>query len=330
MKDSILRLKSRLIRTLKLENLLFKFLPNGIYVFNLHRIGDRHSCQFDRNIFSCGVDQFEQFLLLLKASFDVVDVATLSQILDEQQPINKRLAVITFDDGYKDCIDKAAPLLVKYQLPAAFFITTDFVGSERIPWWDEMAFLLRQSTGRIFKSLSTGQDINLQPNTIEKQIAQVIFTSKRDNNHTLVQILDDMREQFPQARAQLAQQSNSLFMNWQDIHQLKDMGMDIGSHAKTHNILARMSTEQQLHELTLSKQVLEQQLNQPIKYLAYPVGRYHCFDQHTLDNAKVAGYSLAFNNEKGKNRFISERYSINRYCFDEGDLSTLKLNCIVW
>ncbi|MDN3652423.1 polysaccharide deacetylase family protein [Thalassotalea ponticola] len=330
MTNVLQRLQTRLIRTLKLEDVLFKRLPNGVYVFNLHRIGDRNASPFDRNIFSCGIEQFETFLQLLKANFTVIDLAALHEKLERKQVINKRLAVITFDDGYKDCVEFAAPLLQRYGLPAAFFVTTDFIASKRIPWWDEMAFLLRQSVGSSYDCICNNKTINLNQSVIEKQITQVLYACKRDKTHTIEQILNSMRTQFPQASKALGNYSAELFMNWQDIKQLISMGMEIGSHAKTHNILARMTGEQQLQELTLSKQILERRLNRSISYLAYPVGRYHCFDKQTLENARKAGYQLAFNNEKGKNQTITEPYSINRYCFDEGDISTLKLNCIVW
>src|SRR5262249_48692534 len=43
---------------------------------------------------------------------------------------------ITFDDGYRDNYDYAAPILREYNLPATFFVTTEFIGSNVVPWWD--------------------------------------------------------------------------------------------------------------------------------------------------------------------------------------------------
>jgi len=50
---------------------------------------------------------------------------------------------ITFDDGYKDNFDFEKRILEKYDLPAAFFITTGFLGSKKT-WWDELAELFQK------------------------------------------------------------------------------------------------------------------------------------------------------------------------------------------
>jgi peptidoglycan/xylan/chitin deacetylase (PgdA/CDA1 family) len=44
---------------------------------------------------------------------------------------------ITFDDGYLDNFQVAAPILRKLGLSATFFVTTRFIGSQFVPFWDE-------------------------------------------------------------------------------------------------------------------------------------------------------------------------------------------------
>ena len=41
--------------------------------------------------------------------------------------------VTTFDNGYRCNFDVAAPILRKLQLPATFFVTTGYIGSQSIP-----------------------------------------------------------------------------------------------------------------------------------------------------------------------------------------------------
>jgi peptidoglycan/xylan/chitin deacetylase (PgdA/CDA1 family) len=55
-------------------------------------------------------------------------VARLSETLTA--PESDRLTAITFDDGFRDNLTVALPLLEKYQLPITLFVTAGFVGRE--------------------------------------------------------------------------------------------------------------------------------------------------------------------------------------------------------
>jgi peptidoglycan/xylan/chitin deacetylase (PgdA/CDA1 family) len=45
-------------------------------------------------------------------------------------PENKRQLAITFDDGYKDNLTVALPLLEKYEMPATIFVAAGFIGKD--------------------------------------------------------------------------------------------------------------------------------------------------------------------------------------------------------
>jgi peptidoglycan/xylan/chitin deacetylase (PgdA/CDA1 family) len=43
---------------------------------------------------------------------------------------------ITFDDGYRDNVENAVPVLERFSLPATFFVVTEWMGTDVVPWWD--------------------------------------------------------------------------------------------------------------------------------------------------------------------------------------------------
>ena len=96
-----------------------------------HRVDDR----LGDNPISCTVKQFRTYSDFFRDYFHVVPLAELVGKLQRGEDISQHLA-ITFDDGYKDNSMIAAEELQKRKLPGCFFVVTDFIETDRVPWWD--------------------------------------------------------------------------------------------------------------------------------------------------------------------------------------------------
>jgi peptidoglycan/xylan/chitin deacetylase (PgdA/CDA1 family) len=75
--------------------------------------------------------QFGEDLHYLKKHYECIGLGELCQRIKNQQPFRHRALVITFDDGYRDNFTDAAPLLKKAGIPATFFVSTAYMGTER-------------------------------------------------------------------------------------------------------------------------------------------------------------------------------------------------------
>lgn len=62
------------------------------------------------------------------------------------------------------------------------------------------------------------------------------------------------------------------YMNWQQIRELSDNGMIIGSHGMTHKILVGLNENELDYEIRISKKILEENLGKPIDYFSLPRG----------------------------------------------------------
>jgi peptidoglycan/xylan/chitin deacetylase (PgdA/CDA1 family) len=111
---------------------LHAVLPaNAAVVVAFHRIDDARgldSLTIDR-------DMFERYCAFFKQNFNVISLSDLVRRLDTRQPLHRHLA-ITFDDGYLDNYENAAPVLKDLSLPATFFVVSRWMGSDIVPWWD--------------------------------------------------------------------------------------------------------------------------------------------------------------------------------------------------
>lgn len=79
---------------------------------------------------------FAAFCAFFRRHFEIVTLHEMVRRLQDREPIDGLLA-ISFDDGYRDNLELAEPVLRQLGLPATFFVTTGFVGTERQANWDE-------------------------------------------------------------------------------------------------------------------------------------------------------------------------------------------------
>lgn len=70
--------------------------------------------------------RFAEQMSILAAAGNVISLETAVDQLSAGESLAANSVVITFDDGYLDNLEHALPILERYQLPAAIFITSDF------------------------------------------------------------------------------------------------------------------------------------------------------------------------------------------------------------
>jgi peptidoglycan/xylan/chitin deacetylase (PgdA/CDA1 family) len=87
---------------------------------------------------SIGLDMFERLCRFFARRFQVVPLTEIVRRLEQGRPLRRHLA-ITFDDGYHDNFVNAMPVLEALSLPATFFVVSDWIGTDVVPWWDREA-----------------------------------------------------------------------------------------------------------------------------------------------------------------------------------------------
>lgn len=128
----------------------------ALLVLNYHRIGNAADTPFDSNVFSATTEDLDSQIAYLKRRFHM---ATLEEaVAGEGGDASRRTSVlITFDDGYLDNYTLAFPILRSHAVQGVFFLPTAFVGTGKLPWWDEIAWIIKQSRRRQIR-LSYPQD----------------------------------------------------------------------------------------------------------------------------------------------------------------------------
>ena len=282
-----------------------------LFVLAYHRVDEQVAdYPFNRTILSATPEQFDRQLNYVKRHFNVIDFHDLAAILAGGDEIRDNTLIITFDDGYKDNFQIAAPILQSHQMKAVFYVTTDNISQGNLLWFDLLHYYVRQMKPGIY-SLGSG-DYRFARTTDDEQDFVAIGRHLRlIPDEERLAILAQLEQMFgSDALAELRGLADVL--NWDEVRQLAEMGFEIGSHSCSHPHLYRLGREDQLRQLRDSKTLIEQQTGRPVVSFSYPTGG---FDQITVECVREAGYqfAVAYNEaiwSQGDNRLLIPRIHV--------------------
>jgi peptidoglycan/xylan/chitin deacetylase (PgdA/CDA1 family) len=106
-------------------------LPAAVLLF--HRVTDA----IPEDPITVSTARFRMVVRTCRERYAPMSLAQLLDHLEQRKPLPKRAVVITFDDGYRDNYDCAAPILAEYGVPATFFIVVNAMGTAMEVPWDE-------------------------------------------------------------------------------------------------------------------------------------------------------------------------------------------------
>jgi peptidoglycan/xylan/chitin deacetylase (PgdA/CDA1 family) len=284
----------------------------GLLALNYHRIGVGEDSPYDSGVFSATAEEFDAHVRFLKRHFHVARLDEAIEVVEGARKPRGTVVLLTFDDGYLDNYEIAFPVLSAHGVQGVFFLPTSFIGTNRIPWWDLIASIIKRSRKSAFQlSYPSFHQFDIARDGVLAVVEQVLWVFKREAAEDTECFLTALEEACDSPRPDECQRC---FLNWEEASAMLRGGMAIGSHTHNHEILSRLSEEQQLEELVSSKGILEQRLGVPIHAVSYPVGLPESFSSATQAAAERARYRAAFSFYGGCNSFgATERYDVRRY-----------------
>ena len=125
------RIKDLLGRVADATGIFARDFRSKMVVVTFHRVNDWMA----EDGITCSLERFERFCGFFSQHFRVVPLSEQVAGCRESREMGGTLA-ITFDDGYRDNFEVAAPVLRRHHLPATFFVATGFIGTDYAPPWD--------------------------------------------------------------------------------------------------------------------------------------------------------------------------------------------------
>ncbi len=265
------------------------------------------------------VGQFEKQIRFMLRHYKPV---TVGQLVSGDPAAFQRGFIITFDDGFRNNLELAAPVLQKYGLEGCFFISTGLVGENEMIWPERITYLLfATSKTSIEITLDRPTTVSLRtPGEREKASWQIRNYLKGSTKERINSVLEELEMQAGDLEELDAEQKREryAFMNWDEVKALYGYGQIVGSHTHNHEVLSTLNAGQVEEELKKSRQLLETHTGQTICFFSYPNGAEGDFEESHKNLLKQTGYTCAFSQIHGNNYADTDCYELRRINISQG------------
>ncbi len=307
MKQVLKKIVRNRIRSLKHTVNSFFLRENSLIILLYHRVTPHKEDNPLGTVISS--DLFKKQMLYLKERYEIT---SLQECYFEQVNESKKIKVaITFDDGYVDNFNHAFPILKQLDLPATFFLATDYIDSGKPIWDQQLQMILEESNSNI-KIEDKENNFSLERESLYqddskflwKAINYLRFLSPSRRNKILKPIFSNLSQgiNFSDVRC----------LSWSEVNTMIDAGMHFGSHGCSHSSLVGLSDEDIRKEILDSKTVLEENLSQNCLFFALPFGSQLDFNQSIIKKVEELGYLKCLLNIRGNNLIDSGEFALKR------------------
>ncbi|OFW66012.1 MAG: hypothetical protein A2Z12_09935, partial [Actinobacteria bacterium RBG_16_68_21] len=233
--------------------------------------------------------EFSEQMDWVAARFSVMTLGEVAAAVTGGASLPPRPLLITFDDGYRDNLEIATPILEKRGLPAALFLSTDLVGGDLVPWWDLVAWCFRHSA-------ATEADLPVigrrRWSDDHRQAFAWIAAAKSLPDAELRGAVDRL----PGILGVTVDDSafRGLMLGWDEVATMPGRGWQFGAHTRTHAILTRIPLNEAITEIEGSRRRIAEALGVAPRGFAYPNGQAGDHDAAVRAAVAGAGFEVGF------------------------------------
>jgi peptidoglycan/xylan/chitin deacetylase (PgdA/CDA1 family) len=185
-------------------------------------------------------DDLERDLSYLKSRLRCVSHDELVAHLEEGTPLPRNAATVSFDDGLAECFTVARPLLLAHEIPATFFVCSNFIDNRSLMYRNRVALCISRLQGAgpeerraLVRALGTTFEI---PGDSESDALEWLLRLGFADRETIdaacacfgIDVTAFLRDRRP-------------YMTREQIGQLHADGFTIGAHTSDHPVLGRVA-----------------------------------------------------------------------------------------
>jgi peptidoglycan/xylan/chitin deacetylase (PgdA/CDA1 family) len=213
---------------------------------------------------------FNEQMRVLREKYNPVTLDDIADWLDGGKPLPPRSVAVTFDDGFEDNYSVAAPIMEKYGIFGAIYLTVSAVIKNELPWFSRTIYLFQEAKRR--NTVLTDEKIqrtwNLG-NPVENHEAFVRYSNPCAalTGAVLENYIAKLEHWFG-FKLDLTREPR--MMTFVQAKELRQRGHIIGNHTLSHGNIARIPPETLEQEIAGANKVLEQELDGKSEHFSYP------------------------------------------------------------
>jgi peptidoglycan/xylan/chitin deacetylase (PgdA/CDA1 family) len=205
------------------------------------------------------------------AGLDLVSLDEMHRRLREQD-FSRRFVCLTFDDGYRDTLQFAYPILKAADAPFAVYVATSFADRLGELWWLALEAVIARNdrVGLVIDGRNRTFDC---ASAVEKRALYDGLYWWLRARPTETEMREVVRNLAACYGVDIATFCKEACMTWDELAQLAaDPLVTIGAHTVNHPMLAKLPEETARAEMDLSRSVIEAALAVRPAHLSFPVG----------------------------------------------------------
>jgi len=277
-------------------------------ILGYHRVCDPNGDPLngDPNVISATPSGFADQIRVLARHYAPVGWPELEASLEHGRPLPRKAVLVTFDDGYRDFLTHAAPVLKAHRVPAVLFVPTAFPGTGRRFWWDEVWQQVSQAAAITVDIAGIGA-VDLRLAGARWQLVRQIVRQLRPLRPEAIQArINELRVALGATPGGPAS-----VLTWAELRDLMGQGVTIASHGCSHASLPALTVDEIRADIEQSQRDLRRELGAAPGVFAYPFGHY---DDRAAGMLKAHGFLAAFSTRPGRNALpVGNRYSLLRH-----------------
>lgn len=263
-------------------------------IFTLHHVRPGRPGAFQPNrMLEIEAEFLEQVILRLRGrGIELVSMDEVHRRLVERD-FSRYFAAFTSDDGYRDNLEYAWPVLKRHQVPITLYIATSFPDRLGELWWVALEQVVAKSDRIVVEMNGRPQFFDCSSVGGKLQAFAELYAWLRGLNGE-VELRRAIRDLAARYGVDLKAPCKDLCMNWAEIAKMaEDPLCTIGAHTINHVALRKESDETARMEMKRSADIIEAAFGKRPEHFAYPYGNPAAAGPREFALAKELGFKTA-------------------------------------